>query len=210
MKRSLLLNIGIAALAIIFLGGAYLSFKSGKPARVLPVYGPAGHAVRDFHLVDQTGRNISQAAFSGKIYVTDFFFTTCQSICPIMSGKMETVYNKYKGNGTVMFLSHTVNPENDNVNVLADYAKQHHADASQWCFVTGDKKELYDLARKSYFLDAAEGSGGPDDFIHTPQFVLVDKEKRIRGYYNGTDSAEVAKLMVDIDLLLAQYKYEEK
>lgn len=205
-----LLNIGIAVIALGFGIGAYFSFKSDKPVRILPVYGPANHKVADFRLLDQKGAAISQGTLQDKIYVTDFFFSTCKSICPIMSSKMETVYERFKGNEEIVFLSHTVDPENDSVPVLAAYAEKHHADAKQWHFLTGDKVELYNLARKSYFLDAAEGDGGPDDFIHTPQFVLVDKEKRIRGYYNGTDSAEVEKLVVDINLLLAEYRYKEK
>jgi protein SCO1/2 len=208
MKRSHLLNIGLCVLALVFLAGGWYVSKENKPTRVLPVYGPLDHKVSDFQLTDQQGKSISQETLAGKIYVTDFFFTTCQSICPIMSTQMERVYDHYKGNEEIVLLSHTVNPEADSVPVLAQYAKKHHASASQWHFLTGDKQELYRLARKSYFLDAAEGNGGADDFIHTPQFVLVDKEKRIRGYYTGTDSVEVNRLITEIDLLLAEYRYK--
>lgn len=210
MKRGSLLNIGIGALALAFLAGGWYAFSDKKPVRVLPVYGPANHKVSDFRLIDQEGKMITQSALADKIYVTDFFFTTCRSICPIMSDQMARVYKRYNGNQEVVLISHTVNPEADSVPVLAKYAEKHHAAASQWHFVTGDKSELYNLARKSYFLDAAEGNGGQEDFIHTPQFVLVDKEKRIRGYYTGTDSADIDRLMVDIDLLLAEYRYKDK
>jgi protein SCO1/2 len=110
----------------------------------------------------------------------------------------------------VKFLSHTVDPEIDTVEQLKRYASKYDADPKQWYFVTGDKKAIYDIARTSYFLDAQEGDGGPDDFIHTQNFALIDKDKRIRGYYDGTDSLQVAQLVKDIDLLLAEYHYKEK
>lgn len=207
MSRNKLLNIGIAVAALAFLTLGYFHFKKDKPARILPVYGPAGHTVRDFRLTDQTGSVITQSTLNGKIYVLDYFFTTCPSICPIMSTQMARAYEKYKGNEQVIFLSHTVDPENDSVPVLARYAREHGADARQWHFLTGDKQELYDLARKSYFLDPGEGKGDADDFIHTPMFVLVDREKRIRGYYDGTNPSEVDKMIMEIDLLLQEYRY---
>lgn len=194
--------------AMGFLVTAYFVGRDNKPVRILPVYGPAGHTVRNFELIDHHGKPASHATVQGKVYVTDFFFTTCMSICPVMSNQMERVCNKFKGNEEVMLISHTVNPEHDSVPVLAQYAQKHKAPAGQWFFLTGAKQELYDLARKSYFLDAAEGNGGPDDFIHTPDFALIDKEKRIRGYYKGTDSADVDRLIVDIDLLLQEYRYK--
>lgn len=187
-----------------------------EPLRYLPIYGPtdennkSNHKVGDFSLTSQEGKVITQKDFDDKIYVADFFFTTCHNICPIMSGQMERVYDKYKDNSTVMFLSHSVNPEFDSVPVLAKYAAAHHAAASKWIFVTGDKKQIYDLARNSYLVTATEGDGGPDDFVHTQNFALVDKDKRIRGYYDGTDSTDVSKLMLDMDLLLQEYAYKEK
>ena len=206
MSRNKLVNIGIAVAALAFLAFGYFHFKEDKPARILPVYGPEGHTVRNFKLVDQARKVITQSNLDGKIYALDYFFTTCPSICPIMSTQMERAYRKFKGNEDVVFMSHTVDPGKDSVPVLAEYARKHGAEADQWHFVTGDKAELYDLARKGYFLDAAEG--GPEDFIHTPMFVLVDKEKRIRGYYTGTDSAEVDRMIVDMELLLAEYRYK--
>ena len=107
-------------------------------------------------------------------------------------------------------VSHTVNPEYDSIPVLAEYARIHHADASQWMFVTGDKKELYNIARTGYYLNAEQGDGGPEDFIHTQNFALIDKEKHIRGYYDGTKSKEIEQLISDIKLLLQEYVYREK
>ena len=127
-----------------------------------------------------------------------------------MSNQMERIYTKYKGNKEVKFLSHTVDPEVDTVEQLKAYAIKHNADAAQWMFVTGDKKELYNIARTGYLLNAEQGDGGPDDFIHTQNFALIDKDKRIRGFYDGTDSTEMNKLMLDIDVLLAEYHYKNK
>jgi protein SCO1/2 len=127
-----------------------------------------------------------------------------------MSSQMERIYDKFKGNPEVKFLSHTVDPEIDTVKQLKAYAIKHNADAKQWMFVTGDKKELYAIARTGYLLNAEQGDGGPDDFIHTQNFALIDKDKRIRGFYDGTDSLEMNQLMKDIDLLLKEYHYKEK
>lgn len=199
---------------------AFFIYDKGKPTRILPVYGEKQyeakngktdttyHTIQDFHFTDQDGKTITQDSFKESVYVTDFFFTTCHSICPVMSSQMERIYTKYKGNNEVKFLSHTVDPEIDTVEQLKAYAIKHNADAAQWMFVTGDKKELYDIARTGYLLNAEQGDGGPDDFIHTQNFALIDKDKRIRGFYDGTDSTEMNKLMVDIDVLLAEYHYK--
>jgi protein SCO1 len=212
------------ALAIVIIG--YMKSTRNKPLRNLPFYGiqkvdtilKSGmytndtifHQVQDFSFVNQEGKKVSQKDFEDCIYVTDFFFTTCQSICPIMSTEMEKIAAAYKGNKQVKILSHTVNPENDSVPVLAEYARLHKADANQWMFVTGNKKELYNIARTGYYLNAEQGDGGPEDFIHTQNFALIDKEKHIRGYYDGTNSKEVDQLIVDIGLLLKEYDFKEK
>jgi protein SCO1/2 len=109
-----------------------------------------------------------------------------------------------------MILSHTVDPEEDSVNVMLNYAKLHGVNDKRWLFLTGDKKHLYDLARQGYLLNAEEGNGGEEDFIHTQNFALVDKERHLRGFYDGTDSAEVSRLIIDIKLLLEEYDYKEK
>ena len=166
--------------------------------------------MQDFSFINQEGKTVTQKDFDGSIYVADFFFTTCQTICPIMSTEMEKVAAAFNGNKSVKILSHTVNPEYDSVAVLAEYARLHHADAKQWIFVTGDKKEIYSIARTGYYLNAEQGDGGPEDFIHTQNFALVDKEKHIRGYYDGTHPKEIEQLISDIKLLLQEYVYKVK
>jgi protein SCO1/2 len=198
---------------------AFFIHDNDKPIRHLPIFGEKSyeskqgktdttfHTIQPFHFIDQDGKTITEDAFNGSIYVTDFFFTTCHSICPIMSNQMERIYTIYKGNKEVKFLSHTVDPEIDTVEQLKAYAIKHNANADQWMFVTGDKKALYDIARTGYLLNAEQGDGGPDDFIHTQNFALIDKDKRIRGFYDGTDSTDMATLVKDIDVLLQEYHY---
>lgn len=164
------------------------------------------HQVADFSLTDQTGATITQKNLDNKMYVADFIFTTCHSICPVMSDQMQRVYETYKKDSNIVFVSHTVDPEGDSVPVLAAYAARHGALAGKWYFLTGDKKQLYDLARESYLISATIGDGGPDDFVHSQFFALVDKNKHIRGMYDGTDSVQVNKLMGDIEILKRVYK----
>ncbi|WP_411031738.1 SCO family protein [Spongiimicrobium sp. 3-5] len=184
----------------------------------LPIYNPSdlnpqlvdrskqgestGHTVADFQLVNQNGKVITQADYSGKIYVADFFFTRCPTICPIMTSNMAKLQEQFKGNDMIRLLSLSVTPEMDSVAVLRNYADRHGALDGIWNITTGDKKHIYDLARKSYFAVVDEGDGGLQDFIHTPNFVLVDKEKRIRGIYDGTKEEEIKRLIVDIKRLL--------
>lgn len=220
-KKTKLINLSVLLIAAGIIAYAFFVYDNSKPIRYLAIFGPKEyeskngvtdttyHTVQDFHFINQDGRAVSQKDLDGSVYVTDFFFTTCHSICPIMSSQMERIYTKFKGNPEVKFLSHTVDPEIDTVQQLKEYAIKHNADSKQWIFVTGEKKELYDIARTGYFLDAQQGDGGPDDFIHTQNFALIDKDKRIRGYYDGTDSTDVDQLMRDIDLLLKEYHYKE-
>ncbi len=164
------------------------------------------HSIPPFKFVNQDGDTITDKTYDGKIYVADYFFTTCKSICPKMTTELLRVQDKFEyTKGMVQILSHTVNPENDSVPVLKAYANMVHADTKIWNFVTGDKKALYDLARNGYLLNAMEGDGGPDDFIHSELFVLVDKEKHIRGIYDGTNIKEVNDLLDDIKVLIAEY-----
>lgn len=202
----------------------YLYFvnNKNKPLRYLPIYGEkvyeakekgsdtTYHKIGNFSFTNQDGKTITEKDYNGSVYVADFFFTTCHTICPIMSNQMERVYEKFKGNTKVKFLSHTVDPEIDTVAQLKRYAIKHNADASQWNFVTGSKKELYAITRTGYLLTAEQGDGGPDDFIHTQNFALIDMDKRIRGFYDGTDSTDMNQLMKDIDLLLMEYEYKSK
>lgn len=205
----------VIILFVAVLSFLWMSCNEERPLRVLPVYGPVdentkpNHHISDFSLTNQEGKIVTQKDFDGKIYVADFFFTTCRSICPIMSTQLERVYDKYKTNPDVMFISHSVNPVYDTPQILQEYANKHHADVNKWMFVTGDKKQIYELARDSYLVSATEGDGGDEDFVHTQNFALVDKEKRIRGYYDGTDSTDVNKLMTEMDMLLKEYKYKK-
>jgi protein SCO1/2 len=222
-----LIPAGIVLVVLGILGiGAYQAYYNPKPAKILETYGnqtvdsidASGkpftftivHQVPDFEFIDQNGEKVSQKNTEGKTYVADFFFTTCESICPIMSKEMMKLAGKYQNDPEIMFLSHTVDPETDSVPQLKSYAMAHQAKDQQWKFMTGSKKELYDMARKGYFVTATEGDGGADDFVHTQNFVLVDKFRHIRGYYDGTDSTEMQKLVRDIDLLKAEYKWKEK
>jgi protein SCO1 len=215
------INIFLLALAAGVFVYAYFFYDNNKPLRYLAIFGEKSyeskngktdttyHTVQNFSFINQDGKIITEKDFKNTVYVTDFFFTTCHSICPIMSTQMERIAERFKGNNEVKIISHTVDPEVDSVKQLKAYSIKHNADANQWMFVTGDKKALYDMARTSYLLNAEQGNGGPDDFIHTQNFALIDKDKRIRGFYDGTDSTEMNQLMNDIDLLLAEYHYKE-
>ena len=165
-----------------------------------------GHIVSDFKLVDQYGDTVTSEIVQNKVFVVDYFFTTCPTICPKMSDQMERVQQAFKHDPELVILSHTVWPERDSIPVLKAYADKHLAKQGKWYFLTGDKPELYRMARESYFiLKPAEVPGGGDgesDFIHTDQFVLVDQNRQVRGYYSGIDPEEVNKLIKDARYLL--------
>ena len=175
---------------LLFPSVLYLVLKSAKHnIQSLEIFGPKElnengdtiyHSIPDFEFINQYGKKISRKDFDEKIFVADFIFTTCQSICPKMSEQMTFVQEKLKEMEDVLLLSHTVDPENDSVPVLFDYAKKMGASEGKWHLVTGDKKEIYDIARKGYFVTAMEGDGGPDNFIHSEKFWLIDKKERIR------------------------------
>jgi len=220
MKKSTT-NLILILSAIVALSIGYFISAHPKPIRELPFYGPKVadstlvngtykrdtiyHKVGDFTVIDQSGKTITQNYFNKKIYVADFFFTTCQGQCLQMSSQMERVFKKFKNNPTVQFISYSVNPVGDSVPVLAAYAKLHDADPNQWHLVTGDKKVIYNLARTSYFASVSQGDGGANDFLHPKDFSLVDENRQIRGLYDGTDSTDVNRMIVDIDLLLKSY-----
>ena len=165
-----------------------------------------GHTIGDFSFTNQDGRTITQKEIENKVFVAEYFFSTCKSICPIMNQQMQRIQKKFQGNTNIKLLSFTVDPETDNSETLKTYAVQHGYEKGQWHFLTGSKSSLYSLARKSFFvLKPAEATNIGDagsDFIHTNNFVLVDKKKRIRGYYDGTNPAEITELIEDIELLL--------
>lgn len=169
------------------------------------------HSVAPFSFINQDGIIVTDKNYDGKIYIADYFFTTCKSICPKMTTELIRVQDKLGyTKGMVQILSHTVDPEHDSVSALKAYSQMVHADTKVWNFVTGDKKELYDMARKSYLLNAVEGDGGPDDFIHSELFVLIDKEKHIRGIYDGTNIKAVNNLIDDVKVLIAEFMIKEK
>lgn len=174
------------------------------PNSGLPVMGNSDHRIKSFSFTDQNGHSFTDADVTGKVYVAEYFFTTCKSICPIMNGELEKLAEDFKTDDRVLFLSHTVDPETDNVGAMKAYADAHHAGDKHWFFLTGPKKALYELARDSYLLDAHEGDGGEDDFIHTQNVALVDKERQIRGFYDATKPDEMVKLKADILKLLAE------
>ncbi|WP_378185885.1 SCO family protein [Aquimarina sp. W85] len=191
-----------------------------KPDRTLPVYEPdmvnkelvdstmqevrKYHKISDFRLINQNGSVVTQQDYENKIYVADFFFTTCQTICPIMTGHMKQIQNKVKDDPEILLLSHSVTPKIDSVARLKKYAIEKGVIDKKWNLVTGDKKQIYDLARKSYLVAKTEGDGGPYDLVHTENFILVDKKKRIRGFYDGTDPEAIDRLLEDIELLKRQ------
>jgi len=163
------------------------------------------HTIADFELTNQNGQKITNKNYKDKIYVADFFFTRCQTICINMAYNMGELQNLYKKDIDIMFLSHSVTPVIDSVTVLKEYADRKGVIDGKWNITTGAKTHIYELARKSYFAVLDEGTGDENDFIHTEQFVLVDKEKRIRGYYDGTEKEDMEKLKKDIVLLKEEY-----
>ena len=159
------------------------------------------HVIAPFQFVDQDSVNITNQTFEGKIYVTDFFFTTCRTICPIMKTQMLRVYEATKDMKDVLLLSHTIDPEYDTVALLHDFAKRLGVERSRWHFVTGVKDSIYKIAQTSYFATAMEDKTEPDGFIHSGAFLLIDKEGRIRGKYDGTKEDDVNRLISDIKRL---------
>ena len=192
-----------------------------KPIETLPIYSPSMvskdlveeniqfikkyHKIKDFSMKNQNGETITQEFYNDKIYVADFFFTTCPTICPIMTENMGYIQEKIKNDSDVLLLSFSVTPEIDSVEQLKKYALEKNVIDSKWNLVTGNKKDIYNLARTSYLVAKTNGDGGKYDMIHTENFVLVDKEKRIRGFYDGTNSKEMDQLLNDIKILKNSY-----
>ena len=164
------------------------------------------HKIADFSLTNQNGKTITQDDYKNKIYVADFFFTTCQTICPIMTDHMTDIQKEIKNDSEVLLLSHTVTPEIDSVPQLKKYALKKGVDDSKWNLVTGDKKQIYDLARKSYLAVKDNGNGDAYDMIHTENFMLIDKKGQIRGFYDGTNPDDIERLIGDIDILKKEYQ----
>jgi protein SCO1/2 len=196
----------------------FLYNASVATSNELPIYNPSdinpelvakslqnkneNHIVSDFSLINQNGETITQENYKDKIYVTDFIFTRCLSICPIMTDNMAVLQREFLKNDDIMFLSVSVTPDIDNVAILKQYATDKGVIDSRWNVTTGNKKHIYELARRSYFAAVDQGDGGLQDFIHTPNFILVDKKKQIRGIYDGTEDAAMLKLITDIKTLI--------
>lgn len=204
---------------VIFIGWYFISKKSGEPIRYLEYFEPKNtltsnngehHTIPDFEFINQDGETFTKQNVKNKIYVTEYFFTTCKSICPIMNTNLEKVYSEFKNREDFLILSHTVEPEIDSVKILKEYANLHKVTDKRWQFVTGDKKQLYNMARKGYLLNDENGSGDEDDFIHTQNFALIDKDFHIRGFYDGTDSKEIDRLIQEVKLLMQEYEYKDK
>ena len=184
----------------------YYNVTREQPKK-LPILGNPGHTVRDFSFMNQEGQTITKKDVDGKIRVVEYFFTTCKGICPKMNENMAKVYQAFRGNSQVLILSHSVDPKKDTVEAMKAYSLRFDADPKQWLFLTGDKKELYDMAHYSYLVTAADDTATVDiasDFIHTDRFVLVDKGGRIRGQYEGTNIGSVNQLIGDIKELLKE------
>ena len=191
------------------------------PQKKLPVFQPAMvnyelvdstiqhikkfHRIADFELINQNGKTVTHENFNGKIYVADFFFTTCPTICISMTDNLLKVQKEIQNNPNILLISHSVTPKIDSVTQLKKYAIEKGVNDKKWHLVTGDKKEIYKLARKSYLAVKDEGDGGPFDMIHTENFILVDPDKRIRGFYDGTDSKEIKRLLLEIKILNSEY-----
>jgi protein SCO1/2 len=156
------------------------------------------HKIADFSLINQNGNIITQKDYKNKIYVADFFFTTCQTICPIMTDHMVKIQKEIMTDDEVMLLSHSVTPEIDTPELLKSYAIKKGVNDAKWHLVTGDKKHIYELARKSYLAVKSAGTGDAYDMIHTENFMLIDKKRQIRGFYDGTNSEDIQRLLKDI------------
>jgi len=202
---------------LIFLVAVVVGYNLLLPKERLPVYNPTDvnprlvdysvqhikkdHRIADFLLINQNGDTITNESYQDKIYIADFFFTRCATICPIMTNNMVELQKKYKEDPEVLFLSHSVTPVIDSTSVLKQYAIDRGVLDEKWNLTTGNKKHIYELARKSYFAVLDEGDGGEQDFIHTEQFVLVDTKRQIRGFYDGTDKNEIERISKDIEIL---------
>lgn len=203
--------------AIISMGILAVMYNILKVEKVLPIYQPANvnfemvdstmqyvrkyHKIADFSLTNQNGETVTQADYENKIYIADFFFTTCLTICPIMTDHMVQIQEVIKNDDEVLLLSHTVTPEIDTVAQMKRYAIEKGVIDSKWNLVTGPKKEIYELARKSYLAVKEDGDGGEYDMIHTENFMLIDKKRQIRGYYDGTDPKAIEQLLEDLETL---------
>jgi len=211
----------ILFLLVFSVVGVSLLTKAQTPEEKLPVYSPSMvspelveediqyvkkyHKINPFSMTNQNGLTVTEMDYYDKIYVADFFFTTCPNICPIMTANMIYIQEKLKEDD-IMLASFSVTPEIDTVEVLKKYSIDKGVNDEKWNLMTGDRVQIYDLARKSFLVAKEDPRGGENEMIHTENFVLIDKEKRIRGYYDGTNLEEIEKLLVDIEILKKSYE----
>ena len=172
-----------------------------RSVQALPVLISKTHTIADYRLVNQLGKESSIKNWEGKIVVANFFFTHCPSVCPKMTNNLKKVQKANVGDKNLLFVSFSVDPERDSSEQLQEFARRFNIDESNWQLLTGSKKEIYRLARKSFQVIATDGDGGENDFIHSDQLVLIDAQKRIRGYYEGTEEKEIVQLIKDIKKL---------
>jgi protein SCO1/2 len=172
-----------------------------QSVRALPVLVDKNHTIDDYQLTNQQGKQVSTAEWKNKIVVANFFFTYCPSICPKMTKNLITAQQVYINKNDLLLVSFSVDPERDSVKRLAEYADKFSINETKWQLLTGSKKEIYRLARKSFKVTATDGDGGANDFIHSNKLILIDTKKRIRGYYDGTDEKETTQLIKDIKKL---------
>lgn len=209
-NQKAIVNIFSVLIGIVALLAA--SCSGSNKEKPLPIYGERDivgtdtiyHTIADFSFVDQDSAEVTHKTFENKIYVADFFFTSCRTICPKMKTQMLRVYDSIENDPDILLLSHTIDPEYDTVGLLHDYADRLGVKSEKWHFVTGDKEQIYNLAQTSYFATAMEDKSEPDGFIHSGAFLLIDKHRRIRGKYDGTEEKEVNRLLNDIRKLKAE------
>lgn len=221
-KRYRVLIAFFIVFAVVFL---VVAQKLLTPEKKLPIYNPAmvneelvdstiqhiarDHQIADFAFTNQNNQIVTQKDFEGKIYVADFFFTTCPTICPIMQDNMVIVQERFKNDPNVKLLSHTVTPDIDSVPVLKAYAIEKGVIDSKWNLVTGDKKDIFYIARKSYLAVKTENEAEMYDMVHTENFILVDEKRRIRGFYDGTKTEDIKRLMEDVQFLSDELNKEK-
>lgn len=221
-KRYRVLIAFFVVFAIVFL---IVAQKLLTPEKKLPIYNPAmvneelvdstiqhiarDHTIADFSFTNQNNQIVTQKDYEGKIYIADFFFTTCPTICPIMQDNMVLVQNRFKNDPNVKLLSHTVMPHIDSVPVLKAYSIEKGVIDSKWNLVTGDKKDIFYIARKSYLAVKTESEAEMYDMVHTENFILVDEKRRIRGFYDGTKTEDIERLMEDVQFLSDELNKEK-
>lgn len=207
IKMSRAFNAIVVCLSMIIIFGIVFSCRQDK--RLLPILGQRTvinsdtvyHTIAQFEFIDQDSARVTNETFRDKIYVADFFFTSCRTICPVMKTQLLRVYEKTTDMPDVLILSHTIDPEHDTVALLRDFAARLGVKSSRWHFVTGDRDSIYSLAQTSYYATAMEDRSEPDGFVHSGAFMLIDKKRRIRGKYDGTRPFDVDRLMQDIEIL---------